>query len=40
MMRLLGATQTILPYARDYGRYILLAALYGQQLHHEQHSPV
>lgn len=24
--RLLGATQTILPYARDYGRYILLAA--------------
>ena len=26
IMRLLGATQTILPYARDYGRYILLAA--------------
>ena len=26
MMRLLGATQTILLYARDYGRYILLAA--------------
>lgn len=25
-MRLLGSTQTILPYARDYGRYILLAA--------------
>ena len=24
--RLLGATQTILPYARDYGRFILLAA--------------
>ena len=26
MMRLLGATETILPYARDYGHYILLAA--------------
>ena len=26
LMRLLGATETILPYARDYGQYILLAA--------------
>ena len=26
LMRLLGATETILPYACDYGRYILLAA--------------
>lgn len=26
MMRALGATETILPYARDYGQYILLAA--------------
>lgn len=26
LMRGLGATETILPYARDYGRYILLAA--------------
>lgn len=26
MMRVLGATETILPYARDYGQYILLAA--------------
>lgn len=25
-MRILGSTQTILPYARDYGRYIFLAA--------------
>lgn len=26
LMRLLGATETILPYARDYGKYILMAA--------------
>ena len=26
LMRLMGATETILPYARDYGKYILLAA--------------
>ena len=26
LMRMLGATSTILPYARDYGRYILLGA--------------
>ena len=27
LMRLLGSTDTILPYARIYGRYILIAAL-------------
>lgn len=28
MVRVLGATETIAPYARDYGRYILIAAPY------------
>ena len=28
LVRLLGATETILPYARDYARYILLGASY------------
>ena len=28
LVRMLGATETIAPYAKDYGRYILIAALY------------